>query len=113
MNNWGPQAAIDLIQVFLPKWPPAQDENGKQFPADAKDELRYRLGIYTALTGDISKAQSILNDLLDTPATPTSAWINPSKQFLDLLRDPEDLYIACSAADFCNPSQVLKSVVES
>ncbi|MGB9590984.1 MAG: hypothetical protein ACPL1K_00510, partial [Candidatus Kryptoniota bacterium] len=112
-NAWGPSVAIQVIQSLLPYWPPALDLNGKPYPPDAKDELRYRLAVYQAEIGEIQSARETLQDLLIHPSTATSRWLIPAKTFLDLYKTPTDVYLACTSSSACHPSYVLQQLIES
>ena len=112
-NLWGSRAAIQIMQPLLEDWPPAQNEEGKPFPADAKDEWRYRLGVYHALLGEYEEAKTILNELVQKPTTPGSRWVEPANQFLALYQSPTDIYRACTQAQYCNPNQAIETLQES
>ena len=108
---WGTQATIKIMEALLPIWPPSVDENGKPFPADAKDEWRYRLGVYHALAGNPDQAKTYLNDLIDKPTIPDSSWVEPAKQFLEIYQQPQDLYKACLTSQYCDPNQAIDNLV--
>jgi hypothetical protein len=110
-NSWGPQAAIQVMETLMPDWPPAQNEAGKPYPADARDEWRYRLGVYHALVGNVDQARGYLQELVEKPTTPASRWVEPAKQFLALYQKPEDIYRACIQAQFCDPNRALDYLV--
>lgn len=112
-NAWGPSAAIQVIQSLLPYWPPALDLNGKPYPPDAKDELRYRLGVYQAEIGEYQAARDTLQDLLIHPSAAASRWLLPAKTFLDLYKTPTDVYRACTSSTDCHPGDVLQQLIES
>ena len=111
-NAWGPQAAIQIMETLLPDWPPAQDEQGNPYPPDARDEWRYRLGIYQALTGSMQAAARYMTDVVTNPATPESRWIAPAKAFLSVYHQPADLYRACAQAVSCNPADALQFLIK-
>lgn len=100
--HWGPGAAVQVIEQLLPLWPPETDSQGKPYPADAKDELRYRQGIAYALAGSFDDAQRVLNDLVASPTISTSRWVEPAAQFLAAYQKPEQLYPACLASKHCD-----------
>jgi len=110
---WGAGTAILLAETLLPEWPPETDLNGDPYPADASDELRFRLGIYHALNGDFDQATSQLNAIIENPTTPASRWIEPTRQFLEVYRSPEDLYRACVTHTYCAADQALKHMIEA
>jgi hypothetical protein len=111
-TTWGPQAAIQIMEALLPGWPPAQDEQGNPYPPDARDEWRYRLGIYQALTGNMQAAIRYFTDVANHPTTPESRWIAPATAFLSAYHQPIDLYRACAQAIFCNPSDALQFLIK-
>jgi hypothetical protein len=112
-NLWGPAAAIPIMETVLPDWPPELAEDGKPFPADAKDEWRYRLGVYHALEGDYSGAIDYFNGIIASPSAPNSRWVILAQQFLDIYQNPEDLYKSCVQAEFCDSGHALRRIVAS
>lgn len=106
-RNWGAETAIPLMEKLLPEWPPQVDEEGKPYPTDAKDEWRYRLGMYHALTGNFDKAVEYLRGILEDPVISSSSWIEPAQSFLDTYKSPVDVYRACTASHLCDPRQAL------
>jgi hypothetical protein len=112
-NLWGPAATISIMEAVLPDWPPELAEDGKPFPADAKDEWRYRLGVNYALAGDQAAALDYFNGMIASPSAPNSRWVNPARQFLENYQKPEDLYQACVQAEFCDPGQALRQIISS
>lgn len=108
---WGPVAKIQIIDTLLPDWPPASDEAGKAFPADAKDDWRFQLGIAWALSGDSVQATQVLNELLQQPSVPGSRWIEPARQFLASYQQPQDIYRACLETNACSPATALAVLV--
>jgi hypothetical protein len=108
---WGPAVAADLMVSLTDKWPPSVDQEGKPYPADAKDEWLYRLGVYHALSGDDQKAIELFNQVSTQPSVPTSRWIIPAQDFLAVWQKPENIYTACQIAQFCNPAYAIDSLV--
>lgn len=92
---WGPQAVIQIIEELLPVWPPEKDIDGKVYPLDAADELRFKQGINYALLRESKKAKDILAGIISNPSTPNSGWITPAQEFLDIYKLPDDIYRAC------------------
>jgi hypothetical protein len=109
--NWGPDAAIDISLPLLDVWPPTTDIQGKPYPPDAYDELRYRLGILYALAGQPSEALRYMNEIVITPVTPESTWITPAQEFINIYQNPQDLFSACQQAQFCNMSDAMRTMV--
>ena len=110
-NVWGPRAAIQVMEKLLPGWPPAQDEQGKPFPADAADEWRYRLGVYHALTGNFEQSTAYLTELVNRPSSPNSTWIESAQNFLDLYKQPGDVYRACIESQFCDANRAIDFLI--
>lgn len=108
---WGPQVAAGFMEQLLPSWPPALDENGKAYPAEAKDEWRYRLGLYLAAAGQADQARTALQALLDDPAVVNSQWSGKAQQFLQTYQNESSLYQACLQASFCQPAWALEQVL--
>jgi len=108
---WGPETAIPLMETLLPGWPPQGASEPRTYPADAKDEWRYRLGIYYALTGDTITADEYFQNLIDTPIVPGSRWVNPAIAFQRGLNSPEGIYQACILSKFCNERLAFENMV--
>lgn len=111
-NNWGPQAALDIMEQLTPDWPPATDPEGNPSAADAIDGWRYRLGVNYALTGEVDTAKYYLNLAANSPSTSLSRWIQPAMAFLKTYQRAEDIYRACLGASFCYPSYALEYLVD-
>jgi hypothetical protein len=112
-SQWSAEVVSPLMETLLPAWPPLTDLAGKPYPADAKDEWRYRLGVYHALSGQFEQAQQTLNDLIANPTATDSRWIAVAQQFLLTYASPGDLYSACLAAEFCDPRQAMQQLLAS
>jgi hypothetical protein len=100
---WGPQAAASMVEALLPLWPPERDENGRLMPLDARDEMRFRLGVYYALSGDRPAAVQALQDLSTNPTLPASRWSAPARRFLEAYPAPAGVYRACVTTELCYP----------
>jgi hypothetical protein len=105
---WEPEVTSFLARILLSDWPPSHDVNGRPYPDDARDEMRFRLGIYTALAGDQEGAAGYLNDLISSPTTANSRWIGPANNFLEAYQSQVDLYRACLTTELCD----LRSAIE-
>jgi hypothetical protein len=110
-NSWDPGAAINVALPMLEVWPPEKDIQGKPYPPDARDELRYRLGILYALNGQSSPAIEYLSGIVTQPSVPDSSWIGPAQKFLDAYQVPQDLFIACQQALYCNLRDAFRTMV--
>ncbi len=108
---WGPETAIPLMETLLPDWPPTGTSEPRTYPADAKDEWRYRLGIYNALIGDTITADDYFQDLIDNPTIPGSRWVIPAQKFQTGLESPEGIYQACIPSEFCNQRLAFENMV--
>ncbi|MBN1149542.1 MAG: hypothetical protein JXA78_19935, partial [Anaerolineales bacterium] len=111
-HTWGPAAAISLMEALLPAWPPSLDEQGAPYPQDARDEWRYRLGVYYALVGEAGLARSAMNELVAQPSMYNSRWITPARAFLAAYQAPEDIYQACVQSAYCDPAQAIAYLVD-
>ncbi len=111
-NVWGPQAAISLMEILLPSWPPEKMDDGKAPPLDAVDEWRFRLGIYHALVGDTDMAHKYLMQAATSPSLPASRWITPAKDFLMVYQGDQDIYRACAKIENCNASLALQRLFD-
>jgi hypothetical protein len=112
-SAWGVEAAIEIMEELLPAWPPETDIYGDKTPSDAVDEWYYRLGIYHALAGNQNQAQAYLQKIVDTPATPTSQWIDPAVDFLAAYQVDTDIYKACIISPLCDARLALTYLIES
>ena len=112
-SAWSASENLALIDTLLPLWPPAKDLDEQPYPADAKGELRYRQGIYQALTGKYDQATKTLQGLIDNPSISESPWVTAAKDFLKLYRAPDDLYLACQASIECDLRSALEELVRS
>jgi len=110
-ETWGPEAAIPLMESLLPDWPPAKDIEGNPYPADAKDEWRYRLGVYNALLGDWETSIRYFNQVSTDPTVQNSSWITPSQEFLALYQKSVDIYKVCLLTEFCDPGHAIGLLV--
>jgi hypothetical protein len=110
-SQWSAEVVIPMMESLLPVWPPLLDLAGKPYPADAKDEWRYRLGVYYALSGQFEHAQQTLKDLIAKPTATDSRWISAAQQFLLTYASSDDLYSACLAAEFCDPRQAMQQLL--
>ncbi len=110
-SNWGPEAAIKIANALLDVWPPKTDLQGHPYPADAYDQLRYRLGVLYALAYRDLDAIKIMSEIVDTPIVPDSTWVAPAEQFLRVYFSSTDLYPACQQAQFCNMRDAFRTIV--
>ena len=110
-SSWGPTAAISVTLPLLDIWPPETDLQGKPYPLDAYDELRYRLGVLYALDGQPSEAIHYMDEIINAPIIPDSNWVLPAQNFLLVYQRPEDLYTACQQAQYCNLRDALRTMV--
>ena len=78
---WGPEVAADLMDVLTEDWPPPLDQDGNPYPADAKDEWLYRLGVYRALAGDELDAVDLLTRYLPNLLSRTAVGLSRRKIF--------------------------------
>jgi len=110
--HWGPEAVIPLYETLIPLWPPAQDELGRSYPPDARDELRFRLGISYALANQSEMAHSLLDDLIANPTVPESSWITPAIDFLETYKTPGEIYRSCLDAPVCTARSALIALTQ-
>jgi hypothetical protein len=110
-SQWGGEVVIPMMETLLPVWPPMSDLAGKPYPADAKDEWRYRLGVYHALAGHFEQAQQTLAGIISHPTTTDSRWISTAGQFLQAYSSSDSLYSACIAIQFCDPRQAMQHIL--
>ncbi len=109
---WGPDASAQIIEELLPVWPPEKDIDGKAYPLDAADELRFKLGINYALLRDSKEAKEVLAGIVSNPSVPNSGWITPAQEFLDIYKLPDDIYKACVNTKECDADYSLIDLVE-
>ena len=113
LNAWKPAYILPLIEGLLPLWPPALDLDDQPYPADAKDELRYRLGVTLALDGQFDQAVKTLQDILAKPVVSDSRWVLPTSRFLQVYTAPENLYAVCQQDEACDLRTALEKVAAS
>jgi hypothetical protein len=113
LSAWSAANNLALIETLLPLWPPEKDLDEQPYPADARDELLYRQGIFQALTGKSDQAVKTLQDLINAPTVSKSSWAEAAEQFLKNYQSPEDLYRACQAAPSCDLRFALEEIVRS
>lgn len=111
-NIWGPAAAIQIMEILLPSWPPPTMDDGKASPLDALDEWHFRLGIYHALIGDSDVAHQYLVKAATAPSLAASRWITPAKDFLTVYQQDQDIYRACIKIENCNASLALHRLLD-
>ena len=112
-SAWGPAAAAQIMEALLPFWPPPLDPQGEAYPADARDEWRYQLGVQQALAGDFEAARSTLQALATFRTVPESQWVEPAQAFLAAYQEPADLYRACVQSAECDPEKALATLINS
>ena len=110
---WGPEAALKIATPLVELWPPETDIQGHPYPLDAKDQLRYRLGVLYALAGQPADAIQIMSELIATPIIPDSSWVAPAQQFLRMYKSPHDLFTTCQQSQFCNLRDALRTMVQN
>ena len=111
-SGWGPEASIIVANAMLGVWPPKTDVQGHPYPADAYDQLRYRLGVFYALAGQSSEANRVLSEIIDTPVIPDSTWVIPAQGFLHSYQRSDDIFSACQQAEICNLRDALRTMVK-
>jgi hypothetical protein len=110
-NNWGAAPSIIVAHSLLQFWPPEKDIQGRPYPVDAVDKLRYRLGILYALNNQPSAAVNELSELIDSADFPQSNWVLLAEKFLRDYQAPDDLFSACQKALFCNLHDAFRMIV--
>ena len=65
------------------------------------DEIRLLNGVYHAFNGESEIARSVFTNIVNSPTTPDSVWVQPAMNALDIYRSQNDLYKVCSAIDIC------------
>ena len=101
------------METLLPIWPPQGASEPRTYPADAKDEWRYRLGIYYALIGNTATADDYFQDLIDNPTIPGSRWATPAFDFKSGLGSPEGIYQECIPSKFCDERIAFENMIDS
>jgi hypothetical protein len=109
---WGPEAAISVANSMLEIWPPVTDAQGHPYPVDAYDQLRYRLGVLYALADQTDKSIAMMSEIINSPVVPESSWVTPAEEFLRTYQGPDDLYVACQQAQYCNMRDALQTMVK-
>ena len=112
-RGWGPDEAIVIANSMLEIWPPDMDIQGRPYPPDAIDGLRYRLGILYALADQPEEAEHNLSQVIDTPIVPDSSWVKPAEEFLLQYQQGAGIYPACQQAQLCNLRDALQTLVKN
>jgi hypothetical protein len=107
---WGVDVSAELMEAVLPYWPPERRADGRLYPADARDEWLYRLGVSHTLAGNPEQARSYLQEALDFPSQPESTWQSRIRDFLNTYQTEDDLYKACTQSIHCDPRAALKYI---
>lgn len=110
LSAWKPTQIIPLLEGLLPFWPPALDLDEQPYPEDAKDELRYQLGVAQALKGQFEAAVKTLQEIKASPVITDSRWVSPASRFLQAYTAPEMLYTACQQDKACNLRTALEAL---
>ena len=112
-SGWGPDPSIIVAKAMLGVWPPETDIQGHPYPADAYDQLRYRLGVLYALAGEPSEAMRVMSEIIDTPVVPDSSWVTLAQAFVRAYHGSNDLFTTCQQAQYCNLRDALRAVVKN
>ena len=99
----------EFMISILPIYPPARSQY--DYPPDAKDELRFVIGLNYALEGDYENSIETMKSIVEEPVIDTSAWISSAEQFLSIYQSTDDIYKACLQFDFCDLSRALERLV--
>jgi hypothetical protein len=54
-----------------------------------------------------------MSEIINTPIVPESTWGAPAEEFLRIYKTPDDLFIACQQAQFCNLRDALGTMVKN
>jgi hypothetical protein len=104
---------IEELKTSIDSYPLSAYEfyNDEPFPPDARDELRFRLGLAYAFHGNANEAIQQMQTIVDAPVVLTSTWITPARQFLDIYHQPEDLLAACLTLKYGDNSSWLPDLL--
>ncbi len=88
----------EQLKTLLTSYPLSEyDLFNNPFLPDARDDLRFHLGLALAFYGDSNGAIQQMQTIVESPVVPTSTWITPAQQFLEIYHQPEDLLATCIA----------------
>jgi hypothetical protein len=110
IHVWDAHFTARFLKTVLPSWPPAQDPNGRSYPAHAADEWRLRTAVFAGLAGERIEALEILQPLLENPTS--NPWRRQAAEFAAEYMQPEDIYKACMETEICEPRAALRKVVQ-
>lgn len=113
LHTWGAAAAASILEQLLPGLEKAQSDLDPKFLLQASDTWRYRLGIYRALTGDVSGARQILEEVIQKPTLPDGPWRTLASQFRQNYQKSEDIYRACLESADCPPDQAITYLINT
>ena len=111
-SRWSPEAAISVSSTLLEVWPPVTDTRGHPYPADAYDQLRYRLGVLYALANHPSETNRIMDEIIHTTIVTNSTWVALAQEFLIAYQTPDDVFTACQQSQYCNHRDALRTIVK-
>lgn len=111
---WGDTAAIEWIEINLAIWPPSEAPifSAEPYPPDIRDQLRFRLGLYSAFTNLYSQATQHFTTLISSPTISTTQWITPAQEFLATYTTVNQLAQACHLTQICHSIVPLPRLVE-
>lgn len=113
VQNWGPQATIQVLEQALPALAASQPDTNPDLVTRIKDEWRLRLALAYALTGNVEKARGWLEEIVAKPAQANSEWLASAQQLLQIYRTPTDVYQACIQSAGCIPAQAVNILINN
>lgn len=110
---WEPAARLEIAEKLSPLWPPPADPQGRPYPAEAKDKLRFQYAVNLALADRETEAVAALQELLQNPSQPDSSWTAAARAFVDKLQNGDGLYRACQEAPSCDMHVALQTLIRT
>lgn len=111
---WGDTAAMEWIEINLAIWPPSEAPmfSAEPYPPDIRDQIRFRLGVYSAFADRYTQATKHFTTVISNPTVSTTQWITLSQEFLATYTTVDQLARACSLTQICYPVMPLPRLVE-
>jgi len=112
--QFGDTSALHAIEALVSSYPFSSESpvTGKLIPLDARDKLRFQLGLLRAFHGYPEEARQHMMTITTDQVIPDSRWIMLAQQFLSAYHDQTDLLDACLASAACYPLLSLDQIGE-
>ena len=99
----GDESSFLTIENLILEYPFSSKSimSGDPLPPDARDEMRFQLGLFRALHGYPEAARQHMKTIITNPIVQDSHWVGPAQQFLTTYNEQANLLDACVASSAC------------